>query len=134
MSETQPVSNYAERGKDHFESAINELDNSEKAKLEVIKTHLSESPFVIGKEDSELTRLIGEANDAHIPFPFTDYVILDTGIQSKKDKEEYLRSRHDRYFDSWDYPAFLILALSQGLDLKEVYPEQAAKNILIRAE
>jgi len=113
---------------DHFKSAIDKLGRIPGEKLEALKTHFSERPFIYREIDEPQARIIQQVADTRIHNALIDFVILEYGIRSKEDKEEYLRDRHQYYFDSIFYPEYIVLAISQDLDLGNIFPDEPSKT------
>lgn len=121
-TESPIVSRRVEYGQDHFNSAIGQLDDPLREILKRLETKSREVSFQVLGENPEIEALVEEALEAHIPFPFIDFVILNHGIQDEGDKQLYLMSKHDDYLQLCLYPSHAILAQSQGFDLTEVMP------------
>lgn len=58
-----------------------------------------------------------------VPTTVVDFTILEA-LNDKGDKLEYLKSRHKAYFDSMYCPEYLLLAISQELDLDQIFPKR----------
>jgi len=113
---------------EYFEYAIDGLDEVRRGKLEGLKTHFSEWPFIVEEENSAQAKLIQEARGSEISDTLIDFVILKYGISEKSEKEQYLKSKYDSYFHSLYFPDYILLAISQDLDLGNLFPEETAKT------
>lgn len=124
-AERSVVPHRVEYGQDHFKSAIGQLDDDSQKILEDLKAQLEKTPFnVIGQESGEnpeVDILIQSGLGADIPFPFIDFVILNS-IPDEGEKQLRLMLIHDTYLGSMLYPAHAILCASQDFDLTEGMP------------
>lgn len=124
-AETEPISGRVKFGQDHFNSLIEQLDDSSKELLDELKAQLEKTHFnVIGQEkggNPEVNILVNAASKADIPFPFIDFVILNS-IPDEGQKQLRLMLIHDTYISSMLYPEHSILCMSQGFDLTEGMP------------
>ena len=124
-AEGSVVSHRVEYGQDHFNSAIEQLDDDSQKILDELKAQLERNPFDVfaqekeGNPEAEI--LIQAGLEADIPFPFIDFVILNS-IPDEGQKQLRLMLIHDTYLGSMLYPAHAILCASQDFDLTEGIP------------
>lgn len=116
------VSHRVEYGQEHFSSAIKQLDDDSQKILDELKAQLERTPFDVFAqekgENPEVENLIQAGLEADIPFPFIDFVILNS-ISDEGQKQLRLMLIHDTYLGSMLYPAHAILCASQDFDLTE---------------